>query len=240
MSELNRQLVADVERLARRYGGTTFVRAAIDKTLDPDQRRRVLQHLLDAGVSLEGSQVDRDAYKLAWENGALQAALATMRNLNLDQRRSLLGELLQDGVTLPSGTKVTQEAEDPAAPSYDRFQALRGAVHALTRNHSPNLVVDAAMLEMPEEQREQVARAFLPKKSFREKIAEKTAGSEPKYTWVDTNGNVLHQADNTQVNFLIRDDHDVVTRYQLIETISELGPDGSVRMLARYSEVVAK
>lgn len=54
-------------------------------------------------------------------------------------------------------------------------QALRGAVHELTRRYPANLVADAAMLELPEEVRHDVARAFLPKKPLREKLDEQRA-----------------------------------------------------------------
>jgi hypothetical protein len=75
--------------------------------------------------------------------------------------------LLPENERLPLLRKVLAElptpvTEDPVSESTGLPQTLRGAIHALTRVHPPNLVVDAAMLEMPEEQRAEVAKAFQP------------------------------------------------------------------------------
>jgi hypothetical protein len=68
-------------------------------------------------------------------------------------------------------------------------QKLRGSIHELTRHYPANLVVDAAMLEMPEEQRAEVAKAFLPKKPLRDKLdeirAKKEAAKAEMFTVVD-------------------------------------------------------
>jgi hypothetical protein len=103
--------------------------------------------------------------------------------------------LLPENERLPLLRKVLAElptpvTEDPVSESTGLPQTLRGAIHALTRVHPPNLVVDAAMLEMPEEQRAEVAKAFLPKRvPLRDKLEEiqrqKEAAKAAMYVVVD-------------------------------------------------------
>lgn len=108
------ELIASLETLHRLFTGRTVAIESI-KRLEPEERRKVLQHLIDDGVTL--SALPTGVLKPDWD-------------------------VIQDGTGLP--------------------QKLRGAVHELTRNYAPNLVVDAVMLELPEDVRESIARAFLP------------------------------------------------------------------------------
>jgi hypothetical protein len=100
---------------------------------------------------------------------ARTVVLRVIDMVGTSERRSALQYLLDDGVTLPSGAKATEEAE-PLAPITGLPQKLRGAIHELTRLYPHNLVVDAAMLEMPEEHRREVARAFLPREERKQEV----------------------------------------------------------------------
>jgi hypothetical protein len=97
-------------------------------------------------------------------------------------RHSLIGSMW---AALP--TPVSEDPE-PVSDGTGLPQKLRGAVHELTRNYPANLVADAAMLEMPEQVRQDVARAFL-KTSLRDKLeakrAEKEAEKAAMYIVVD-------------------------------------------------------
>jgi hypothetical protein len=72
-------------------------------------------------------------------------------------------------------------------------QKLRGSIHELTRHYPANLVVDAAMLEMPEERRVEVAKTFLPKKPLRDKLdeirAQKEAAKAEMFAVIDVASN---------------------------------------------------
>lgn len=93
--------------------------------------------------------------------------LASIDMLDIAGRRSVLKYLLDEGVT------PQPVSEDPISET-GLPQKLRGTIHSLTRNYPANLVADAAMLELPEDVRVEVAKAFLPKKSLREKLGMNT------------------------------------------------------------------
>lgn len=101
-------------------------------------------------------------------------------------RHALIGSMW---AALP--TPVSEDPE-PISQTTGLPQTLRGSVHELTRQYPANLVVDAAMLEMPEDVRKNVARAFL-KGSLREKLeakrAEKEAAKASMYVVVDVASN---------------------------------------------------
>lgn len=86
----------------------------------------------------------------------VQVAKAALGLLPNHVRLPLLRALLE---AMPQ--PVSEDPPDFIQPHTGLPQALRGAVHQLMRNHPPNLVVDAAMLELPEDVRRDVARAFL-------------------------------------------------------------------------------
>lgn len=193
MSELSRTLNSAVNRMASRFGGSTFVVAAIDKTLDDEQRRIVLDYLIDLGVThpaVTRTNSEGDPYYPSHLTGVLDAlvryndypkldvAKAAAEQLGASDRRLLLSHLLGDGVTLPQGPKANEEAPGPVQPHTGLPQKLRGAIHELTRKYAINLIVDAAMLELPEKERAEVAKAFLPKKPLREKLDEQRAQKE--------------------------------------------------------------
>ena len=162
MSAFTKNLVDAVERMARRFGGSTFVMAAIDKTLDAEQRRIVLRHLI--------YNADHDTM--------LEAVKDALSRMSKRHREVALETLLCDDV-------------DPTSPTTGLPQKLRGAVHALAQRYPRNQVVDAAMLELPEQMRHDVARAFLlnTKKPLRETLeeqrAEKAAAKAKLYILVD-------------------------------------------------------
>jgi hypothetical protein len=83
-------------------------------------------------------------------------------------------------------------SEDPVSET-GLPQKLRGTIHSLTRNYPANLVADAAMLELPEDVRVEVAKAFLSKKPLRDKLdeirAEKTAAKAEMFAVVDVASN---------------------------------------------------
>jgi hypothetical protein len=243
-------------------------------------------------------------------------ALKSIDMLTAEERRGLLRYLFDENVT-PHPAEVVEPYSQTGLP-----QKLRGSIHELTRNYPANLVVDAAMLEMPEDRREAVARCFLPvepenkhevqryelvdsetgdelwegdepftpqrfdyvaadgsvkgyqregfmayefgpgaegitgrsyyrslediaeqeEASLREQLAKlKPAPKpEPKYTYIDSNGDQLLQSDIVETNFFMRDVSGEVTHYRLMDTMPEYGPDGTRRVLARYVEVVVK
>lgn len=107
--------------------------------------------------------------------------LRSIDMLSIEDRRTALRYLLDAG--------VTAECLGPSQDCTGLPQKLRGAIHALTRNYAPNLIADAVMLEVPEEQRQEVAKAFLPKKPLHEKLeeqrAEKEAAKAQLYVVVD-------------------------------------------------------
>jgi hypothetical protein len=89
-------------------------------------------------------------------------------------------------------TPVSEDPE-PLSPGTGLPQKLRGSVHELTRHYQANLVVDAAMLELSEGARVEVAKVFLPKKPLRDKLdeirAEKEAAKAAMFAVVDVASN---------------------------------------------------
>lgn len=103
----------------------------------------------------------------------VQVAKAAFAQLPDYLRRTLLESLL---AVQP---KPVSEDPEPLSPGTGLPQKLRGAIHELTRIYPVNLIVDTAMLEIDDELvRETIARAFLPKKPLREKLAEQRAEKE--------------------------------------------------------------
>jgi hypothetical protein len=100
------------------------------------------------------------------------ATLKSVDMLTAEQRRSVLQYLLDKDV-------IQHPAEDSEilSPHTGLPQKLRGTIHGLTRNYPANLVVDAAMLEMPEEQRAEVARAFLASPQRRWELVDRDTGA---------------------------------------------------------------
>jgi hypothetical protein len=145
--------------------------------------------------------------------------LKSIDMLSAEDRRTALRYLLDGGTTVYS---------EPVQDGTGLPPELRGAIHALTRNYAANLVVDAAMLEMSEEHRREVARCFLP------------IEPEPNYIYIDMDGEQLLQSDKAETSFRMRDASGEVTYYRLSETMPEFGPDGTKRMLACYIKVEAK
>lgn len=169
----------------------------------------------------------------------VQVAKAAFAQVPDFLRRTLLESLLdaqpkpgffQDGMGLPS--------------------ALRGAVHELTRRYPANLVADAAMLEMPEEVRQEVARTFLPKKPLREKLdelrAEKARAKAAMYVMVDVAsgeelGLITHN--DTHVRVLdAKTGEPISYQYVRVEPEYDFREDEPVkpRKLALYRKVTAE
>ena len=144
-------------------------------------------------------------------------------------------------------------SEDPPDFIQERTglpQALRGAVHELTRRYQPNLIVDAAMLEMPEEVRQNVARAFLPKKPLREKLeeqrAEKAKAKAAMYVMVDVaSGEELGLIANNDTHVRVLDGktgEPISYQYVRVEPEYDFreAEDVKPRRLALYRKVTAE
>jgi hypothetical protein len=161
--------------------------------------------------------------------------------LSIEDRRTALRYLLDAG--------VTAEYSAPAPDGTGLPQQLRGAVHELTRHYAPNLIVDTAMLTMPEEQRQEVARAFLPKKSLREKLEEQRQAKEAEraklYTVVDAaSGEELGKTKSVEPYLRVLGKGGEPVDYKHLRTVPEYDfratDDIEPRMLVLYRQVTAE
>lgn len=203
MSELDKLMKA-LQSLYHQYGGDTVATQAAT-CLYEEGRRKLIAQLIDG--------VDQDTQ--------LEAAKDILAKLDSGHRDILVAHVLYG------------YDPDPTSPTTGLPQKLRGAVHALTQRYQPNLVVDAAMLAMPEEQRAAVARCFLPEKAETEK--------QLKYTYVNEGFSELFKAADVESSFRFRDASGRVTTYQFVETLPEYGPDGTlIRTVVRYREGAAQ
>lgn len=175
--------------------------------------------------------LENDLELLAEEHDitAVQVATAAVAQLPGEVRRSLLTDLMavmpQPIGEVPHPAEAVEPYSQTGLP-----QKLRGAIHALGRNYPRNLVVDAAMLEMPPEQREAVARCFLPR----------PPKPEPSYTFVaeSTRGPVLGKAHEAPPEILVIEGGRSV-HYNLIKVLPQYDfredeNDPQVRNLAIY------
>jgi hypothetical protein len=115
--------------------------------------------------------LDNDLEMLAREHDVTPVVLAKTAIAQMPEhlRHAFIGSMW---AALP--TPMSEDSPDFAQPHTGLPQKLRGAIHELTRRYPVNLIVDAAMLEMPEDVRVEVATTFLPKKSLREKLGMNT------------------------------------------------------------------
>ena len=93
----------------------------------------------------------------------VQVAKAAFAQLPDYLRRTLLESLLE------AQPKPVSEDPEPHSPHTGLPQKMRGAKHELTRNYPVKLEIDDELV------RENIARAFLPKKPLREKLEAKRA-----------------------------------------------------------------
>jgi hypothetical protein len=195
------------------------------------------------------TELKKELNALQRKFGGITTTLRSIEDLTADQRRFVLNELLTDGVTLPTSTPATEEAAEPIQESTGLPQKLRGAVHELTRNYAPNLIVDTAMLEMPEEQRAEVAGAFLPKKPLREKLDEQRQAKEAEraklYTVVDAaSGEELGKTKNVEPYLRVLGKDGEQVDYKHLRTVPEYdfreADDVEPRMLVLYRQVTAE
>lgn len=175
-------------------------------------------------------------------------AEAALHLLPENERLPLLHKLL---AALPRFPQPVSEDPEPLSEGTGLPQNLRGAVHALVRKYPVNLVVDAAMLEIDDELvRENIARAFLPKRPLREKLeaqrAEKEAAKAAMYVVVDVaSGEELGLIASTQMSIRVIDGKTgQPTSYEHVRVEREYdfrkGETAKPRKLALYRKVTAE
>jgi len=202
-------------------------------------------------------QVAHTAFRLVPEDVRLSLLLTMLESLPDGLRRALdrpvaeVASAIEPSAKLPLARalfrSMPSRQEEPLSPHTGLPQELRGAIHELGRKYPRNLVADAAMLEMPRDVREDVARAFLPKRTFREKIAEATAVRSQLV--VRASGRVLYEQLGEYYgpgNLLITEDDETSARYtadangvQGGTVEHEIKADGSRVIRTYYRPVVA-